>query len=86
MDQHLLVKPGAVLAMVSQEKKDPLWIGVCSSPPDEHGWFSIDWYAKKSNARGREIGFELSQEHSNCRESVGSVLVERKRRFSFSCT
>jgi len=75
MDQHLLVKPGAVLAMVSQEKKDPLWIGVCSSPPDEHGWFSIDWYAKKSNARGREIGFELSQEHSNCRESVGSVLV-----------
>ena len=75
MDQHLLVKPGAVLAMVSQEKKDPLWIGVCSSPPDEHGWFSIDRYAKKSNARGREIGFELSQEHSNCRESVGSVLV-----------
>jgi hypothetical protein len=24
MDQHILVKPAATLAMVSQEKKDPL--------------------------------------------------------------
>ena len=76
MDQRTLVIPGAVLAMVSQEKKDPLWIGVWKTHPDEHGWFSIDWYAKKSSGRGREISFELSEGHSNLRESVGSVLLK----------
>jgi hypothetical protein len=79
MDRVILVRPGAVLAMVSQEKKDPLWIGVSKSSPDEHGWFSIDWYTKKSSGRGREISFELSQGHSNSRESVGSVLLELER-------
>ena len=68
--------PGAVLAAVSQEKNDPLWIGVSSSSPDEDGWFSIDWYSKKSSARGREVTFELSQPHSGSRESVGSVLLQ----------
>ena len=76
MNQQILVRPGAVLATVSQEKKDPLWIGVSSSSPDEHGWFNIDWYTKKSSARGREVTYELSQPHSNSRESVGSVLLE----------
>ena len=59
MDQRNLVRPGAVLAMVSQEKKDPLWIGVCKTHPDEHGWFSIDWYAKKSSGRSREIALSF---------------------------
>ena len=76
MDQRTLVTPGAVLAAVSQEKNDPLWIGVSSSSPDEDGWFSIDWYSKKSSARGREVTFELSQPHSGSRESVGSVLLQ----------
>ena len=59
MDRVILVRPGAVLAMVSQEKKDPLWIGVCSSPPDEHGWFRIDWHAKKSNARVEKLALSF---------------------------
>ena len=53
-----------------------LWIGVSSSSPDEDGWFKIDWYSKKSSARGREVTFELSQPHSGSRESVGSVLLQ----------